>query len=240
MRHLKFGRHRGDTILEVMVAMALLSMILAGTFSILNRAIEANYNVRNRIIALNIAREGFEAVRNLRDTNWLKYSGDRREKWLCLDSPSVDACGPTGSNQQMDDGTGSYYLIDYDTTQNRYFLEGTAINVDLDLTSATQAPNIDDYRLHLDNTDNRYTHISGGNTPTEFYRQIYVQTVNPFDEELSNPSFCDNPTQEPDCINARMRVRVGVHWIEYGRPQNVFLEGNLYDFFERKNYDPSV
>lgn len=238
---LKFGRHRGDTILEVMVAMALLSMILAGTFSILNNAIEANANVRNRIVALNVAREGFEAVRNLRDTNWLKYSGDRRGKWLCLDSPIVDTCGPTGSDTQMDDGTGSYYKIDYETSQNRYFLDGTAINVDLDLTSGLQAPNIVDYQLHLDGTNNRYTHTTSGvTTPTIFYRQIYLQTVNPFDEELSDPSFCDNPTQEPDCINARLRVRVGVHWLEQGRPQQVFLEGNLFDFFERKHYDPSV
>lgn len=36
---------------------------------------------KNRIIAINIAREEIEAMRNIRDTNWLKFSTLRRECW---------------------------------------------------------------------------------------------------------------------------------------------------------------
>ncbi len=78
-------RVRGETLLEVLIAIVILTGIFGGIFGLLLRASAMNTNVVNRTVALNIAREGIEAVRNVRDTNWLKYSGDRRKKWLCLD-----------------------------------------------------------------------------------------------------------------------------------------------------------
>jgi len=40
-----------------------------------------NAELRARIVAINIAREGMEGLRNMRDTNWMKFSGDRRGRW---------------------------------------------------------------------------------------------------------------------------------------------------------------
>ena len=241
MKLFKIGRNRGDTILEVVVAMVILSSILISTFSILNRALETNIDVKNRIIALNIAREGFEGVRNLRDTNWLKYSGDRRAKWLCRDSTSDrDTCSG-GGNQQIDtiDADGKYYTIDYDASPNntRYYLDTADYNLDLDLTSPNDQS---DYLLYIDSANDRYTHNPSG-TPVEsvFYRQVYLETINPYLEittaatPSSLPDFCNN---EVDCISGRLKVRVSVHWLEGGRPRQVTLEGFLYDFFERNDY----
>lgn len=82
----KHFRSRGETIIEILVAMTVLTLIITSTYSVLLRATKTNTNIKNRIIALNIAREGLEGVRNIRDTNWLRYSGDRRNKWLCRDA----------------------------------------------------------------------------------------------------------------------------------------------------------
>ena len=239
----KSYRHRGDTILEVLVALVLLSSILISTFSILNRAISTNVNVKNRIIALNIAREGLEAVRNLRDTNWLKYSGDRRGKWLCRDSAlTPNACdGSRIDPPVVDDGTGKYYTIDYDTSANRYYLGLTSLSEDLDLTSASQSDaDREDYLLHLDSTNNRYTHAPTlDSTESIFYRQVFVQTVNPYHELLAAPglpTFCDSRADEPDCFASRLNIRVVVHWLEEDRPRKLTLEGSLLDFFERNDY----
>jgi len=222
------------------VALVLLSSILTGTFTILNQAIATNINVKNRIIALNIAREGFEAVRNLRDTNWLKYSGDRRQKWLCRDSSgNPNACNG-GSSTLIDAGTGSYYFVDYDTSVNRYYLTVPSLGEDLDLTSGQDPNDQDEYQLHLDDTNNRYSHTAtGSSSPSIFYRQLYLEAINPFEEEATLPTFCNSSSDEADCFNSRLKVRVGVYWLEEGRPRRIFLEGNLFDFFERKNYDPS-
>ncbi len=52
-------------------------------------------NAKNRIIAINIAREGVEAMRNIRDTNWLKFQSRRRQCWnnLPTKNPSVQCTG---------------------------------------------------------------------------------------------------------------------------------------------------
>ena len=224
------------------MALVLLSSILISTFSILNRAVSTNVNVKNRIIALNIAREGIEATRNLRDTNWLKYSGDRRQKWLCLDSAvNPNACDGSGSTVIDNDGTGKYYTIDYDATANRYYLGQTSLNEDLDLTSNAQSDDDrDDYRLYLDDVSNRYTHTETlDSNPSIFHRQLFVQTVNPYHELLAAPglpTFCDSSADEADCFSARLNIRSVVHWLEEGRPRKVTLEGSLLDFFERNDY----
>jgi len=74
----------GESLAETVIAITILSIILVSIFQLLARAIKVNENSELRTIALNVAREGIEGVRNIRDTNWLRYSGDRRNKWLCL------------------------------------------------------------------------------------------------------------------------------------------------------------
>ena len=89
-------RARGESLLEVVIAVSILATIMVSVFALLLRGAATNVNVTNRVVAINIAREGVEAVRNVRDTNWLKYSGDRRGKWLCYDDLlTKDACADT-------------------------------------------------------------------------------------------------------------------------------------------------
>jgi len=242
MRFITTWRRRGDTLLEVMVAMVLLSSLLIATFSILNRAVDTNVNIKNRIIALNIAREGMEAVRNLRDTNWLKYSGDRRGKWLCRDSVgNPNACNGGSSTLIDNDGTGKYYTIDYDMTASRYYLAQPALDEELDLTSSAQAAaDQNDYRLELDTINNRYTHTASGTSGSSiFYRQLNLQAINPYAEISGSPglpTFCNSSADDPDCFYGRLRFEVVVHWLEEGRSRKVRLEGYLFDFFERNDY----
>ena len=150
---------------------------MIATFSILQRAIDTNVNVKNRVTALNIAREGVEAVRNIRDTNWLKYSGDRRKKWLCLDLESdKNACdgNPTVTKfiNGNDEGDPTYYTVDFNTTDFRFYLKEAALQEDIDfLDGAQSAASRADTRLYLTpGTPERYTHQSTGNTITPFYR----------------------------------------------------------------------
>lgn len=60
---------------------------------IVGSALKNTGQAKERIIAINIAREGLEAVRNIRDTNWLKFSGQRRQCWNHLPSLKItDPC----------------------------------------------------------------------------------------------------------------------------------------------------
>ncbi|MDP3244920.1 MAG: hypothetical protein Q8M83_04670 [bacterium] len=63
--------HRGQGLLETVIA---LGILITGLFSVFSLAI-SNFTSQQagllRVQALNLAREGVEAVRNTRDSNWL-------------------------------------------------------------------------------------------------------------------------------------------------------------------------
>jgi Tfp pilus assembly protein PilV len=139
----------GDTLLEVLVAIVILVLFLSSIFGMLNRSLVMNENIRSRVIALNLAREGIEGVRNIRDTNWLRFSGDRRNKWLCF---TVDADG----NCVVSMISGTYRLNFIDET---FVLEENL-----------------DYQLYQD-VNGLYSHDSSG-TPSKFSRQINLSLSN--------------------------------------------------------------
>ena len=228
-------RNRGETIIEVMVAVVILALVMTATFSLLQQAVTTNEDVRNRIIGLNIAREGIEGVRNIRDTNWLKYSGDRRGKWLCLDSiEKSDACGASVTADTLfDDDPNPHYKLEFNTTNQRYYLISSNINQKLDLEDTSDPWS--DYRLYRDGSG-RYTHTSDDNEETIFHRQIEIDIQDPYSDIASgSPAFC---TREPDCINARLKITSRVQWEESSgdRVAESTLEHYLYDFFERDSY----
>lgn len=72
---------RGTTLVEIMIALMVLSLGLVMVISSFTASVRLQGNAANRLIALNLAREGLEAMRNIRDTNWLVNSGNKRECW---------------------------------------------------------------------------------------------------------------------------------------------------------------
>ncbi len=216
-------RNKGESIIEVVTAVTILATILVSTFSILGRATQTNVNIRNRVIALNIAREGIEAVRNIRDTNWLKYSGDRRGLWLCLDSSvNPNACFPENISAYITDGS---YTIDFDNSNQRYYLT-------LDSSAPEDEPiNNTNAKLYkTTGTPIRYTHVSTSNNSTIFYRQLELKILNPYN---TSPLFCINSN---DCNEARLNIISRVQWEEGGALRTSTLQTYLFDFFERNEY----
>ncbi len=211
----------GETIVEVLVATVLLVAVLATSFITLNRAAITNVNVQKRIVAINLAREGLEAVRNIRDTNWLKYSGNRREKWLCLDS-SASPNNCTGTNSTL--VITGFYQINYSETQNRYFLvevEGAD-----ELNVSGNSAGLDSFRLYRGQNTKKLMHDDNGgqNAPTPFYRQIEI--------DVQSNELCTD-----GCREEKIMVTSRVGWIESGNPKNVTLETHLFDFYQRDKYE---
>jgi type II secretory pathway pseudopilin PulG len=78
----KIKNHRkGETILETLIAMGILVIGIMMASSIMGSSIRNINSSKNRVIAVNIAKEGLEAIRNIRDTNWLKFNSVKRECW---------------------------------------------------------------------------------------------------------------------------------------------------------------
>ena len=73
------------TVVESLVVVAIIVMWLIWLYSIYTESIKLSTTTSNRLQAINIAREWIEAVTNIRDTNWLKFSSNIRNCWMTKD-----------------------------------------------------------------------------------------------------------------------------------------------------------
>ncbi len=79
---------RGFTIIESLVAIAILVVAITGTMSAVQSGLSSYIFSKDQIIAFYLAQEGFEQIRNIRDENRLKNFG-----WLTgIAANSSDPC----------------------------------------------------------------------------------------------------------------------------------------------------
>lgn len=68
---MKTFQQEGFTLIEAMIAIALIMIGLSGVFVLINRSLGFHNLAFHRLVAAQLAQEGIEIVRNLRDSNWL-------------------------------------------------------------------------------------------------------------------------------------------------------------------------
>lgn len=68
------SKQSGQTLIETLVASFILVMGISAALALANYSLGATTNIKQQTIALGLAREGIEVVKNIRDTNWLKAS----------------------------------------------------------------------------------------------------------------------------------------------------------------------
>jgi len=61
----------GFSITEVVISIFIITIGLVGVLSLVNQNIKAQFINKNNLIASQLAQEGLELVRNIRDKNWL-------------------------------------------------------------------------------------------------------------------------------------------------------------------------
>gem|GEM_PF-3371340 len=101
-----------------MVSLFILSIGITASATIISNSIQQNSINKNKIVALNLAREGIEAVRIMRDTNWLRYGESARICWNYWANRNQD----TDMNETDEEWTGSdgktYYGCMEDTSNS--------------------------------------------------------------------------------------------------------------------------
>ena len=68
-----------------MVVLAILGLGITALLQTISWGITYARDTENNIKAINIAREGIEAMSNIRDTNWLRFSSDKINCWKVKD-----------------------------------------------------------------------------------------------------------------------------------------------------------
>ncbi len=112
----------GFTLLDVIFAMGIIIVGLIAVLGLLRYVILAGRYSNDKFIATNLAQEGMEIVRAVRDSNWLAHqtwnqglgSGDYQAQYN-----SVSLASYSSSSQPLKIDAGGYY--NYDTGQNSKF-----------------------------------------------------------------------------------------------------------------------
>lgn len=102
-----FGKRTGETLVEVITAIFVVAIGSGSAAVLLTNAIQANSFSRDNLIALNLAVEGAEAIRNVRDTNWIRFGYDKANCWNLLPS---DDTAPDCLDADNLISTGNYVL----------------------------------------------------------------------------------------------------------------------------------
>jgi hypothetical protein len=63
--------HRGQSMLEALLAIGIIVTSVSSSITVVSAAINAEKDSESTIVGSNLAREGIEAVRSVRDSNWL-------------------------------------------------------------------------------------------------------------------------------------------------------------------------
>lgn len=115
---------RGFTLVEAMVALVLITIAMGPVFILATSAINTASRIEHNLIASNLAQEGVETLRNIRDTNWA--DGDTFDNNLPIGTWRVqwDTVGgdllAVGSNPVLKKNNGLYnYLTGTNTVFRR-------------------------------------------------------------------------------------------------------------------------
>lgn len=144
-----------------MIAVFVVALGSASATSLIVSAIQANGFSKDSLVALNLAVEGIEAMRDIRDTNWIKYGFDKSNCWNLAPDPDPLITTPCTAPYDLIDA--GFYSADLNPTNYSWSLSTvyTGAGNALDLSDPLAANN-ENYRLG-------FVDLSGGTSARDIY-----------------------------------------------------------------------
>lgn len=170
---MKFARKNcnAESLIEVIIALGILLLVIGPAGALYTSSMRNTTVNRDKLVAEALADSGIEIVRNMRDTNLLRFSPKASLCWNAKpELPTVSALEDGLDSCELPENkisAGSYRLI-MDSGFN-WTLDGIQ---DTALASDFNPPADSPYRLKLDSSNNFYNHASG--SYTNFYREIFI------------------------------------------------------------------
>lgn len=208
-------RH-GLVMAEALVA---ISTLIVGTFvlsTIVSNAVSATSTSRDYLLAQNLITEAAEAVKNVRDSNWLIYPS-RKECWLMLNPGSVPLaeCGDAPDVSVPPPPAVSNYLATQ--SGDGWVLEDPVSPQSLDLETNTPTES-DPYALHIQSIEDQHEYVSStviNNNPSGFYRSIEFTALN-------------DPDSDGIVDNAQFEVKV--EWRDGAKVRSITRKFTIYNY----------
>ncbi|MBD3328441.1 hypothetical protein GF340_04005 [Candidatus Peregrinibacteria bacterium] len=217
-------KRKAETLLEVIVAIFILTLGSGAATVLIVSAMRANTFSKDNLIALNLAVEGIEAVRNIRDTNWIKYGFDKENCWNLSPEQTVGACAPDVSGDYPVIAAGEY-VLNFDTALSAWRIDSQANT--LDLTDAIDDDPYQLFKVDFIISDSEPDLILSESTsaaypnpePTPYYRMITIG--------YPAPSNAQDATE--------MTVTSLVQWRQGGQIHQIELNSILTNYQKVEN-----
>jgi Tfp pilus assembly protein PilV len=212
----------GQTLIETIIAIFILVTALTAAAGVSIYAISSSANNFNQIVATNLAREGIEVIRMMRDSNWLASDAKAAQGNPTYDLQACNDIGGRPCFPRAYDKIEPFNVFDLGAGAER-------LNFDLATRSWT-ITGTNSYYLYLQN-DGSYNHNDNGTAPI-FARMIYLvkNSSSPYSNQNSNyeksavvwnGKNCTTFTASTDIVNnfnTRCRVLLEEHltnWKDY-------------------------
>jgi type II secretory pathway pseudopilin PulG len=106
LKRLKSLTERGDTIVEVLICIAVISLILAGAFVLTNHSLQGTRAAQERLNGIKLVESQLEQIKNLAGSNASAIFGGTVPASFCVNSSSqVKASSDASCSQVGPDGT---------------------------------------------------------------------------------------------------------------------------------------
>ncbi|MFH1226192.1 MAG: hypothetical protein V1684_02835 [bacterium] len=202
---------KGQTMLEIIFVLAIVIIGLVGILGLVSANIAGGRVSKTRVVAANLAREGIEATRYIRDSNWL--DGDQWDKGL-TDAVSYTAIAVFDEDGFSDPATAPWRL------EFNPDLADTIMYLNAVQTGVYQQDISPPHPLAK---------------PTVYYRLITLNEIcgnraNDYigEEVQANGARCLATGLYPNKIGIKVESRVG--WAEQGGNQEIVVEDRLYNW----------
>lgn len=188
----KLNSQKGQTLVETMVAIFILVMGITAALGLAIYSFNATSLVNKQVIAMGLAREGLEAVKNMRDTNWLK--GNNFDPGCNCYTDWQTSYYPINPS-----GKGSGYSLDFNPFQAPYWtLDPLPTSFRL-----VYDPSATNGRMYYPTTNTKFGPVGAGSS-SDFYRRITIA------EDSSSPY---------DAVSPRLEITSDVWWNDRKCPQ---------------------
>lgn len=206
-------KHRGETLVEILAAVFVLAITATATTSLIVNSSRTSYNIRRTFQARYLAREAFDMLRMIRDTNWIRFS-DKNCWNIKFDAKTCSQQNP----ESIQDGN---YALVMNTAQDMYMRLAPVSNADGDLfefCKNSTGPLQNPYKIYENKTDD----------PNNAYNGVMFGTdgVPPAD---SIPAFCRRITLTKSDLDA-IKVDVTIAWKVGSQPQEETYSSYLMNY----------
>jgi len=197
---------KGQGLVELIVSIAIIEVGLFSVWSLFLVNFNAVREAEMRIVGVNLAREGIEAIKNIRDTNWLKV----------------------GNNEFSNQEQTKIWTWDENLRAGEY-----AVNYDSADPTAISDGND---QLYLNDSGLYSNVKSESAKPTEYKRLITLNDIcctddNPHDFQCDDSTY---EILADSCPSGKLKIGINVvsdvSWQLSGRDRNAILEDNLYNW----------